>query len=368
MKNKKHRLTTRTKVRFATVVEMIFSLLTIPVGLGFFRSIFTAALSPFEQMALLVGLFSLLALSRFFRSRRLRLAGKPKADFMMQRIYAIVFLLCAVVPFFFGIGEGVDVAVESMNKALESVNQIVEETAAPVAETAAPVVETAMPAVETAAPTVEAAALNEAPFFPWADARQVIGVLFWGVLLAGRILAIVRNRKLRNVILNILLIVLIAYSGFSVIVTCSMVDTIILIVLMALASIFGVVFSHLRMDMLQKIIKKTYASEIILGLFLLICAFSYIFPFVEENIPTFTDGMWYSFAIVTTIGFGDLTATSFIGRILSVILGIYGIIVVALITSIIVNFYGEVKKDPDPEDLPEAEKTEETESPALPEE
>ena len=40
----------------------------------------------------------------------------------------------------------------------------------------------------------------------------------------------------------------------------------------------------------------------------------------------------------------DLAVTSAIGRIITVILGIYGIIVVALITSIIVNFYGEMKK------------------------
>ena len=49
-------------------------------------------------------------------------------------------------------------------------------------------------------------------------------------------------------------------------------------------------------------------------------------------------------AIVTTIGFGDVAATSIEGRIISVILGVYGIIVVALIISIIVNFYGEMKK------------------------
>ncbi len=56
-----------------------------------------------------------------------------------------------------------------------------------------------------------------------------------------------------------------------------------------------------------------------------------------------------------------MTAASTIGRILSVILGIYGIIVVALITSIIVNFYGEMKKsgvdeaEPLPEDGQETE-------------
>ena len=38
------------------------------------------------------------------------------------------------------------------------------------------------------------------------------------------------------------------------------------------------------------------------------------------------------------------SAASLEGRIISVILGAYGIVVVALITSIIVNFYGEMKK------------------------
>ena len=51
------------------------------------------------------------------------------------------------------------------------------------------------------------------------------------------------------------------------------------------------------------------------------------------------------FAIITTIGFGDITAVTGIGRIMSVILGIYGIIVVSLVTSVIVNFYTEVNKE-----------------------
>jgi len=53
---------------------------------------------------------------------------------------------------------------------------------------------------------------------------------------------------------------------------------------------------------------------------------------------------------------------SAIGRILSVILGIYGIVVVALITSIIVNFYGEMKKAGNEEEEPEAETDQETEA------
>ena len=114
--------------------------------------------------------------------------------------------------------------------------------------------------------------------------------------------------------------------------------------------IVPIAFSQIRMDILKKIIKKTYAAEILIGIVLLIVAFSLVMPAFEPSIDNFGDALWYCFAIVTTIGFGDIAATSAIGRILSVILGAYGIIVVSLITSIIVNFYGEMKKEEDRDD------------------
>lgn len=119
----------------------------------------------------------------------------------------------------------------------------------------------------------------------------------------------------------------------------------ILIDIQGVAAIIPIAFSSIRMDILKKIIRKTYAAEILFGIVLLIVAFSLILPAFEESIPTFWDALWYCFAIVTTIGFGDITAVSVAGRILSVILGIYGIIVVSLITSIIVNFYGEMRRE-----------------------
>jgi len=78
----------------------------------------------------------------------------------------------------------------------------------------------------------------------------------------------------------------------------------------------------------------------------------------EDSITNIGDGLWYCFAVVTTIGFGDITAVTPIGRILTVILGIYGIIVVAVITSIIVNFYNETAGKKDIQEFKEIKKEE----------
>lgn len=124
-----------------------------------------------------------------------------------------------------------------------------------------------------------------------------------------------------------------------------------------------------RPDLVRDIVQQTYAAEIIFGLLLLIASFSFVLLYTDGAAfdGRYTNALWYCFAVVTTIGFGDMTAVSTIGRILSVVLGIYGIVVVALITSIIVNFYGEMKKSgtDDADAVPEEEQ--ESEENACPE-
>ena len=117
------------------------------------------------------------------------------------------------------------------------------------------------------------------------------------------------------------------------------------IILRSLKQILIISFAQIRLDVLRKIIRKTYASEILLGMILLIVSFSILLSMLDPGIGSFENALWFCFATVTTIGYGDVTAATGLGRILSVILGVYGIIVVALITSIIVNFYSETKTD-----------------------
>ena len=188
---------------------------------------------------------------------------------------------------------------------------------------------------------------------------RILAVSFHAAALAvDHVFSIVRNHKVRNVIPRVLfiliLLVITAYAfvlGGSIALLCLLFFTVPRI----FYYIAQIAFSRIKMDVLRKIARKTYAAEILFGMLMLIVAFSIVLPQFESGIPSFEDALWYCFAIVTTIGFGDFTAATLPGRIISVVLGLYGIIVVALVTSIIVNFYNETKNTADPDETETAE-------------
>ena len=52
--------------------------------------------------------------------------------------------------------------------------------------------------------------------------------------------------------------------------------------------------------------------------------------------------LWYCYAVISTAGFGDVVAVTFIGKMCSVLLTIYSIFVVAIATGVVVNFYTQM--------------------------
>ena len=195
--------------------------------------------------------------------------------------------------------------------------------------------------------------LSAAAIFIWPTmlVMSIAGAVFILSLTPSRVLSILRNRKWINIALNALFILAALASLWEIWSGAEDQVMFVVVVLLfaafrSLVRIMSVTFARLRLDLLREIVQQTYAAEIIFGLLLLIASFSFVLMYTDRAAfgGEYTNALWYCFAVVTTIGFGDMTATSAIGRILTVILGVYGIIVVALITSIIVNFYGEMKK------------------------
>ena len=185
-------------------------------------------------------------------------------------------------------------------------------------------------------------------------------------LVVDHIFSMVRDHRVRNIVVRTLFILILVLGGRYLRLSSAFMLAFVLLfsIPRIFYYIFQIAFSRIKLSILRKILLKTYATEILFGLLLLMVAFSIVLPSVEYEIGDFWDALWYCFAIVTTIGFGDYTAVSIPGRIISVILGIYGLIVVALITSIIVNFYNETRLA----EADEASKPAEPEVPAEPKE
>ena len=175
--------------------------------------------------------------------------------------------------------------------------------------------------------------------------------LYCFTIIVSRVFNIIHKPTVRNVIFNVLIIAIAFFLGMGLL--SSSTDTpegvqgvvlaeCVFIAIISFIEAMSIALSQLKIKVLVKIVVNTFSLEIIFGLLVMIASFSFIFLAVEppEVIPDYPAALWYCFNIVTSIGFGT-GATSVIGRILSVILGIYGLIVVAVVTSIIVNFYNE---------------------------
>ena len=94
--------------------------------------------------------------------------------------------------------------------------------------------------------------------------------------------------------------------------------------------------------MLWMILKRTHASKILITFVVNLFVMALLVLIVEPHISTYLDSLWYCYVSIATIGFGDIVAVTFIGRILTVYLSLHAILVIAIIPGIITSYYMEV--------------------------
>lgn len=194
----------------------------------------------------------------------------------------------------------------------------------------------------------------------------VIGV-YCLVIVLSRVFDIIQNHSLRSIIINGLIMTFLVIFAIGLFTSSSNADAIndvllvecVFIALVSFIEAMAIALAQLKFKVLFKIIVSTFSLEVLFGLLVVVAAFSFAFVSIEPEINTYPDALWYCFAVVTTIGFGDFAAVTPVGRILTVILGLYGIVVVAVITSVIVNFYNETSGKHDQKELKEIQKEEE---------
>ncbi|MCI1666113.1 MAG: potassium channel family protein [Atopobiaceae bacterium] len=108
-----------------------------------------------------------------------------------------------------------------------------------------------------------------------------------------------------------------------------------------------------RLHVLGLILRRSKANHILWGFVAFVVLSALVILETDPGITTFGDALWYCYAVVTTVGFGDITTTSLVTRIVSVVLSCYAVIVIAIITGVVVDFYSETMQSQQRETLSE---------------
>ena len=85
------------------------------------------------------------------------------------------------------------------------------------------------------------------------------------------------------------------------------------------------------------ILKRTKATQILSGYIVFIFVSAAIIQLVEPDINRYGDALWYCYAVLSTAGFGDIVAMTFVGKLVSVLVTIY-----TIVTGVVVNYYGQI--------------------------
>ncbi|MBQ8300371.1 MAG: two pore domain potassium channel family protein [Clostridia bacterium] len=93
-----------------------------------------------------------------------------------------------------------------------------------------------------------------------------------------------------------------------------------------------------------KVLKYTGTLKIFFGFVIFLCLAAVILMLTEPQIKTIGDGIWYCFVSATTIGFGDIYVTTRIGRIVKILVALYGILMTAMVPGVVVSYYMEYIK------------------------
>lgn len=97
-----------------------------------------------------------------------------------------------------------------------------------------------------------------------------------------------------------------------------------------------------RFQVLRRVLRDTGANKIWTGFLIQFFLSAAVIWLREPGMHSYGDALWYCYAVVTTIGFGDVVAQSFLSRVLSVLLSVSAALVIALITGVVVNYYNQI--------------------------
>ena len=106
-----------------------------------------------------------------------------------------------------------------------------------------------------------------------------------------------------------------------------------------------------KITIIKNIMKNTHTDKIIEGYLIFVVVSALLIRILDPAVNHFGDALWYCYSVLSTAGFGDIIATTFLTKIISVLVTIYTTFVVAIVTGVVVNYYMKVNSIRDKETI-----------------
>ena len=97
-----------------------------------------------------------------------------------------------------------------------------------------------------------------------------------------------------------------------------------------------------KMKTFRTVFKRLHFEKVLIAFAVCFIAASCVILAAEPGITSLGDALWYTFVACTSIGFGDLVAMTVAGRIITVIMTVFEILLVAVFSGVVVSYYLEV--------------------------
>jgi len=99
-----------------------------------------------------------------------------------------------------------------------------------------------------------------------------------------------------------------------------------------------------KLRLLWKVIKFCYADKITLIYFATLAVSATLLRVFDPAFKSVGSAVWYLYSILTTSGFGDIIPITVLGKVITIIVGLFSLFMVALITGVVVNAFTELSK------------------------